>query len=194
MKAFLISSLLGLAGIVALQAGEVTATITNVHLCCKGCVQGVEQAVSAVPRAKATADQEAGTVTLRGPDKPTLRHAADALVQAGYYGQSSDPGIKLNVNSGAKGQQVQTLEIEGVHLCCAKCVKAVDQAVKSVPGVENQTAVKRAKSFQVKGNFNDREVFEALQKEGLAGRIAQSASAASSKQVPRNSSSSTEKE
>jgi copper chaperone CopZ len=64
------------------------------------------------------------------------------------------------------------LEIEGVHLCCAKCVKAVEHAVKSVPGVENQTAVKGAKKFQVTGKFNDRAVFDALENEGLSGKIA----------------------
>jgi copper chaperone CopZ len=188
MKTLLISGLVVMAAVCSLAAAEVTATISNVHLCCKGCVQGVEQAVSTVPGAKATADQDGGTVTLSGPDKPTLRRAADALVLAGYYGQSSEPDVKLNVNSGAKGQPVQTLQIEGVHLCCAKCVKAVDQAVKSVPGVESQNAVKRAKSFQVTGNFNDRAVMEALQKEGFAGRVAQPpASAASSKQATDSS-------
>lgn len=182
MKKSFAFALIAVAASWSLGAAEVTATITNVHLCCKGCVQGAEQAVGAVPGAKATADQEAETVTLSGPDKATLQRAATALVQAGYYGQSGEPDIKLDANSGAKGKQVQTLEIEGVHLCCAKCVKAVDQAVKSVPGVENQTAVKRAKSFQVTGNFNDRAVLEALQKAGLAGRVTPpGANAASSK-------------
>jgi len=64
------------------------------------------------------------------------------------------------------------LKIEGVHLCCGKCVKAVDKAVKSVPGVKEQTATKGAKSFEVTGDFNDQEVFTALQKEGLSGKIA----------------------
>jgi hypothetical protein len=44
--------------------------------------------------------------------------------------------------------------------------------VKSVPGVENQTAVKGAKKFQVTGKFNDRAVFDALENEGLSGKIA----------------------
>ena len=34
------------------------------------------------------------------------------------------------------------------------------------------TAVKGAKSFTVNGDFNDKEVFAALQKEGLSGRVA----------------------
>jgi copper chaperone CopZ len=60
--------------------------------------------------------------------------------------------------------------VEGVHLCCGKCVTAVDKAVKSVSGVKNHTAVKNAESFEVTGDFNDREVFTALQKAGLTGK------------------------
>jgi hypothetical protein len=43
--------------------------------------------------------------------------------------------------------------------------------VKSVAGVKEQTAVKGAKSFEVTGDFNDQEVIEALQKEGLSGKV-----------------------
>ena len=152
---------------------EVTAKISDVHLCCKGCVNGVEKAVSKVSGATASADQDAGTVTLSGPDTATVQKAADALVAAGYFGKSSDDKIKIHSNTEAKGEKVQTLHVEGVHLCCAKCVKAVDKAVKSVPGVKEQTATKGAKSFDVTGDFNDKDVFTALQKEGFAGKAGQ---------------------
>src|SRR5207245_224850 len=131
--------------------------ITNVHLCCKSCVTGVEKAVGAVPDAKATVDQDAGTVTLTGPDAATVQKAADALVAAGYFGKCSDSNVKLDGTSGAKGEKAQSLKIEGVHLCCGKCVKAVDRAAKSVAGVKEQTATKGAKSFEVTGDFNDQE-------------------------------------
>jgi copper chaperone CopZ len=170
MKTLLLSSMITFTALAALQAEEVTATITNVHLCCKGCVTGAEKAVSTVQGAKVSADQDAGTVTLSGPDAATLQRAADALVHAGYYGKSASPDVSLKSNPGATGKQVQTLEIEGVHLCCAKCAKAVERAVKSVPGAENQTAVKGVKKFQVTGNFNDQAVFDALEKEGLTGK------------------------
>jgi len=172
MKTLLICSMMTFAALAALQAEEVTATINNVHLCCKGCVTGAEKAVSTVEGAKVSADQDTGTLTLSGPDAATLQKAADALVRAGYYGKSASPAVTLKSNPGAQGKQVQTLEIEGVHLCCTKCAKAVERAVKSVPGAENQTAVKGAKKFQVTGNFNDRAVFDALENEGLSGKIA----------------------
>ena len=171
MKTTTLSIATALALAVSARAAEVTAALTDVHLCCKSCVTAVEKAVAEVPGAKATADQEAGTVTLSGPDAATVQKAADALIKAGYFGKSNDGSITLECATGAKGQQVQSLRVEGVHLCCAKCVKAVDRVVNSVPGAKAHTAVKGAKSFEVTGDFNDKDFFAALQKEGLSGRV-----------------------
>ena len=157
----------------SVRAADSSTKISDVHLCCKGCVTGVEKAIDKVTGAKAEVDQDGGTVTLSGPDSATVQKAADALVKAGYFGKSSDANIKLDSSTGAKGAKVQTLHIEGVHLCCAKCVKAVDKAVKSVDGVKEHTAVKGAKTFDVTGDFKDEDVFAALQKEGLTGKAGQ---------------------
>jgi len=145
-------------------AADSQAKITDVHLCCKSCITGVEKAVGEVAGAKAEVDQDAATVTLSGPDAATVQKAANTLVAAGYFGKSQDSSVKLDASTGAKGQKVQALKIEGVHLCCGKCVKAVDRAVKSVAGVKEQTATKGAKSFEVTGDFNDQEVFTALKR------------------------------
>ena len=162
--------LIAFAFTVSIHAADVTTKISGVHLCCKGCVNGVEEAVGEVDGAKATVDKDAGTVDLSAADNATLQKAANALTTAGYFGRSSDSKIKLNTDSGAKGKKVQSLKVNGVHLCCGKCVKAVDAALKSVPGVESHTAEKDAESFEVKGDFNDAKVFTALQEAGLTGK------------------------
>jgi len=149
---------------------EAHAKITDVHLCCKGCVNGVEKAVSEVDGAKAAVDADNGTVTLTAPDAATVQKAADSLIKAGYFGKTED-GIKLNANSGAADKQVQSMKIEGVHLCCGKCVKAVDRAIKEVPGAKEHNAVKGAKSFEVTGDFNEKQMVTALQKEGITGKV-----------------------
>ena len=131
----------------------------------------MEKAVSKVPDAKAEVDQHAGTVTLRGPDAATVQKAADALVAGGYFGKASEGNVKLANETGAKGEKVKSLKIEGVHLCCGNCVKAVDRATASVSGVKAHTATRRAKSFEVTGDFNDKDLMTALQKEGLTGKI-----------------------
>jgi copper chaperone CopZ len=171
MKIIALSIATAFALNISVQAADVTAKISEVHLCCKNCVTGVEKAVGSIPGVKAEADQDSGTVTLTGADSATVQKAADALVKAGYFGKSSDPAIKINASTGATDKKVQTLTVEGVHLCCGKCVKAVDKALKSVGGVKEHTATKGAKSFDVTGDFNDTEVFAALQKEGLTGKV-----------------------
>jgi len=172
MKNSLASIMIVCALTLSARAADVTAKITGVHLCCKGCVTGVEKAVATVKGATASADQDSETVTLTGPDAATVQKAADSLVAAGYFGKSSDASVKLTANSGAKGKKVQTLKLEGVHLCCGKCVSAVDKAVKSVSGVKEHTAKKNAESFEVTGDFNDKEVVDALHLAGLTGKVA----------------------
>lgn len=152
------------------RAADVTVTLTDVHLCCQSCVKGVARAVADVAGLTAKADEDAGTVTLTGPDTATVQKGADALVAAGFFGKSSDAAIKINADTGAKNQTVSSIKIEGLHLCCGKCVKAVKAALDTVPGVTGNTAAKGAKSFEVTGNFNDKDVFDALQKAGLTGQ------------------------
>src|SRR6266853_834509 len=166
----IISAVATLALVLPARAGEVSVKLSEVHLCCQGCVKGVEKAVGQVAGATASASQDDGTVTLTGPDTKTVQSAADALVAAGYFGKSSDPAVKINAETGAKDAKVKSLTIEGLHLCCGKCVKAVNTALGEVHGVTRNTAAKGVKSFEVTGDFNDKEVFTALQKAGLTGQ------------------------
>jgi copper chaperone CopZ len=153
-------------------AADSTATISNVHLCCQACVRGVEKALAGVKGVSAKVDKDAETVTLSAADKAGLQKAADALVAAGYFGKSSDSSVKLGTPAADQGKKVQKLKVEGVHLCCGQCVSTVDEAVKSVAGVKEHTAVKNAESFEVTGDFNDQEVIRALNRAGLSGKIA----------------------
>src|SRR5690242_10648523 len=109
----------------AVEAADVSAKLTDVHLCCKGCVDGAQHAVSKVSGVTAAPDQDEETVTVTGPDLASVQKGFDALVAAGYYGKSSDPKIKVTADTGAKGEKVQNLQVEGVHLCCGKCVSSV---------------------------------------------------------------------
>jgi len=152
-------------------AADSTAKISDVHLCCKGCVNGVEKAVSKVPDVKADVDQDAGTVTLTGPNAEAVQKAADAMIAAGYFGKPADNSVKMSADTGAKGEHATKATVEGVHLCCGKCVKAVDKAVNATMGAKAHTATKGAKTFEVTGDFNDKDLAAALQKEGLTGKI-----------------------
>jgi copper chaperone CopZ len=172
MKTFLFS-LVALLTLAPMSRADVTVTLSNVHLCCNSCVKGANKAVSSVDAATATCDKTAGTIAITAPDTATAQKVADALTSAGFFGTSSDASVKIDASTGAKGAKVQTLTVNGVHLCCPKCVKTVHQAVMGVPGVTGETAQKGAESFTVTGDFNDADVFAALQKAGLTGKIGQ---------------------
>ncbi|NJM55543.1 MAG: hypothetical protein HC841_06175 [Verrucomicrobiae bacterium] len=163
LAAALIISLAGAA------AAETTATLGNVHLCCKACVNGVTKAVGKVSGVTATCDMKAGTVQLSAADAAAVQKAVDAIVAAGYFG-TSDGAVVVKDNSGAKDAKISSLKVSGVHLCCGKCVSAVDDAVKGVKGVSAHTAEKGSESFTVTGDFNAKELFAALHKAGFAGK------------------------
>jgi len=165
-----------IASIVCLLAapslfGEVSVQLDNVHLCCKACVRAVEEAVSNVEGAKAVANQDAETVVLSAPDKKILRQAITATMQAGFYGTSSDASVKIRDISRAKNEQVKSLTVAGVHLCCNGCVNAVEEALATVTGISETSITRKADSFEIKGDFNDAEVFAALNKAGFAGSV-----------------------
>ncbi len=171
MKNIFTTLVIALAATLSVQAADVSVKISDVHLCCQSCVKGVEKAVGGVAGATVAVDQDAETVTLTAADNTTVQKAADALVAAGYFGKSSDASVKLDASTGAKGEKVQSLKIKSVHLCCGKCVKAVNEALATVAGVKANTAAKGVTTFEVTGDFNDQEVFTALQKIGLTGKV-----------------------
>jgi len=172
MKIFVFSLIAACGLTVAVRGEDASAKLTDVHICCQSCVKGVQSATGKIKGLTATADQDEGTISLKGPDAATVQKGIDALVGAGYYGKSSDPAFKVNAETGAKGEKVKSLQMEDVHLCCGKCVKSVTEALNTVSGVETNTAVKNAKTFTVTGNFNDKDAFTALQKAGLTGKVA----------------------
>ena len=131
-----------------------------------------DEVVAKVKGVTATADQATSTVTISSSSKAALQQTVDALVTAGYYGKSSDSSIKVAANTGAQDGKVQSLKVEGVHLCCGKCVTAVQGALGKVPGVKANTAEKNVKSFEVTGDFSAKAVFDALNEAGLTGKVA----------------------
>lgn len=172
MKLIFASLVLALTMAVSSQAAESSVKLTDVHLCCEGCVKGVTKTVSKISGVTATSDMDDKTISLTGPDTATLQKAVDALTAAGYYGKSSDSAIKVSSETGAKDEKVKSLEVTDLHLCCGSCVKAVNKALGSVSGVTGNTATKGAKSFTITGDFNDKEAMDALQKAGLTGHVA----------------------
>lgn len=171
MKLFYATTLLALA-LAGSAYADASTKLSDVHLCCQSCVKGVQKAVAKVPGVKAESDMDEKTVSLTAPDAATLQKGVDSLVAAGYFGKSSDPAIKVSADTGAKDEKVKSMKIEDTHLCCGSCVKAVNKALNGVPGVTGNTAAKGATSFEVTGDFSQKDVMDALQKNGLTGKVA----------------------
>ncbi len=146
-------------------------TLTGVHLCCGSCVKGVTTAVTPVKGVTATCDQAAGTVVLNGPDNASLQSAVNALTAAGYFGKSSDDAIKVDAASGAPDGKVKTLEVSGVHLCCASCVTAMKGVIGKVDGIKTDTIKSKATTFTLTGDFDAKAFVAELQKAGLTGKV-----------------------
>lgn len=162
MKSF--ASLLFGAAFAALPltaSAESTLTLSGVHNCCKGCAKGIEEAIT---KAGATASIDGSTVTITAKSDDAAQKAAEKLVAAGYFGEGA-PAPKVS------DSKVKSAKVGGVHLCCGKCVKAVEEAVMSVSGVTSHNAEKGSATFTVEGDFSTAALASALQKAGFSGDI-----------------------
>jgi copper chaperone CopZ len=146
---------------------EEKATLSKVHNCCKKCVAGIEKAVGTVPDAKC--EIEKSTVILTADNTATLQKAVDALLAAGYCGECDNKDIKIEQARGSE-EKVKSVTVSGMHLCCDKCVKAAQKALKSVKGVESDDMKKGAESFKVEGDFSPKELMAALAEHGFSGK------------------------
>lgn len=164
-------TLLASAAFATMAFAESTVTLSDVHLCCKSCVTGAEKAVATAPGVTAAVDKDAGTVKLTAADTATIQKGVDALVNAGYFGKSDNAAVTVKADTGAKDGKVSTMTVDGVHLCCDKCAKAAKGAVAKAEGVTGDTAAKKVTSFEVTGNFSQKEVMAALQAAGLTGQV-----------------------
>jgi hypothetical protein len=154
------------AGICCMSAfslfAESNVVLTGVHNCCKKCDNGISEAVAKVESASAKTDK--GKVTITAKDEATAKLAAESLVKNGYFGVGA-------VAPAVVDRKVKSITVNGLHLCCGKCVTAAEEAVLSVAGVTGHTAAKGVTAFKVDGDFSTQELSNALHKAGLHGDL-----------------------
>lgn len=142
--------------------------LSGVHLCCGKCETGVNNALSGIEGLEVGVDRGAKTVTLSGS---RIAEGLEALASKGYYGESSSKDFKI-AESTASDQKADSVEVEGVHLCCGSCVKAVDKAMAKVDGFSSHNAAKDSSTFTVEGDkITPADVLAALRAEGLSGIV-----------------------
>ncbi len=148
-----------------------SVTLSDVHMCCGNCVKGAAAAVKSIDGVTAVGSTADHTVVVTAPDKATAQKAVDALTGAGFFGKSSSDDIKVSTDTGATTTKVSSMEIDNLHLCCGKCVTAVNGILAKVPGYAANDAKQGAKSFTVTGDISPKDVMDALQKGGLTGKV-----------------------
>jgi copper chaperone CopZ len=148
-----------------------SVTLTSTHMCCGNCVKGAATAVKGIDGVTAVGSQADKSIVVTAPDKATAQKAVDALTGAGFYGKSSSDDIKVSSDTGATATKVSSITISNLHLCCGKCVTAVNGILSGVSGVTANDAKTGAKSFTVTGDFSPKDVMDALQKGGLTGKV-----------------------
>jgi copper chaperone CopZ len=141
---------------------ESTVTLTGVHNCCKKCENGITGAVAKITGASATAVKD--TVTITAKDDADAKKAVASLVEAGYFGAGAEAPAVTDA-------KVKSATVEGVHLCCGKCVDAFNKAATATAGVAKTDAVKGATSVKVEGDFSTKEFLAALNKGGFSGKL-----------------------
>lgn len=154
----------------SVATAETKVKLSDVHLCCGACQKGVERAVSKVSGSSVQVDRKAGSVVVSAGDAATVKKALNAIGRAGYYGKSNNS--KLQIAEGKVGNgRLNNASVSGAHLCCGKCVKAIDEVVASVNGATGHDAKKGSKTFTIKGSYSAKELAAAFHKQGLSAQI-----------------------
>jgi len=154
------------AGLAGSVFAEATITLNGVHNCCGSCEKGITKAIESVKGATATVSDE--TVTITAKTAPAAKKALEALLEAGYAGTGEGIAAPATASSDRK---LKGATVTGAHLCCGKCVKAVQAAVKEVAGVTGAKIESKAKEFVVEGEFVEGDLIAALNKAGFHGTV-----------------------
>ena len=150
--------------------GDEKVTLSDMHVCCKGCVMAIQNAAAKVPGVTCVASEDDSNAVVTADSKQALQKAVDEITKAGFSGTPDNPQIKIEPVKAPDGK-VQKLEIAHVHNCCGKCTVALKDVLKDVPGVKSNTVESKKTSFVVEGDFSAHDVVKALMKAGFYPEI-----------------------
>ncbi len=149
--------------------GETEVTLAGAHLCCGGCKKGVEEAVAGIDDLEVS--MSGSNITVKGKSGNDVQKALDAIAAAGYYGDSDNEAVKIG-DGRASDEEADSITVSNVHLCCGKCVSAIDDVLESVGGAKEHDAEKGSDSFTIKGEkMKPSAVLAALRAEGFNGTV-----------------------
>jgi copper chaperone CopZ len=142
-------------------------TLSGVHICCSTCQETIQHAVLGVKGANVKVDQDAKTVAISAGDDTVAQEALDAVASAGFYGKSDNDTVAIKAV--AIDGKSSNIEFAGFHNCCGGCSASLENAVKSIAGVQTVTVNNR--SCLVKGDFNVVSVLKAINNAGFSASV-----------------------
>ncbi|MEX2577875.1 MAG: SHD1 domain-containing protein [Verrucomicrobiales bacterium] len=153
----------------AMPEGETEVTLAGVHLCCGGCKKSVEAAVSDMADLRVIMTDD--SITVGGKSGKSVQKALDAIAAAGFYGVSDNEAVAI-AEGAAGDEEVGSVTVSGVHLCCGKCVRAIDDIVAGLDGAAEHDAEKGTESFTITGEkIVPAAVLASLRAAGLNGAV-----------------------
>lgn len=165
-----IKTLLVLAAFSAFSLhAETTVTLSGVHNCCKSCTNGITKAANTVK--DVTVEADGSTIKVTAKSKSNVKKAIEAIMAAGYFGTSDAAEEKSSTSSSSSAKKLTSATVSGAHLCCQKCVNAMTEAVKAVPGVTEYEIVNKSSTFTVKGEFTESDLLASMNKAGFHGSV-----------------------
>lgn len=168
---FMWAAAAGLMLVTSDAQAETKVVLKEMHICCGACVRGIEKAVKDLKGVTVDVKKDDESTVITGDSDQAVQKAIDAIADAGYHAVSDHKKLKPKDDSGAKEGKVKRLELTGVHNCCGGCNSAVKKAIKTVDGVEADTAKAKSDSFVVEGNFDALELVKALNKAGFHVKV-----------------------
>jgi copper chaperone CopZ len=157
----------------AALAGDVA--IKDVHLCCGACVRDASAALKDLEGVSDVGlDRNTKSITFKASDEKAATKAIAALADAGFHGAATldKKELKFPESGAEKGKKVNSLTIEGVHLCCGQCVTLAQEALKGLPGADKVEIDRAGKSVTITGaEIDQAAAIAALNKGGFHGKL-----------------------
>lgn len=157
---------------VSIPEGEVTVTLSGVHICCSDCEDKIEalngaKSMRFYPETEFTADKKDKTVEIEAPSGKAAMYALEMLFKAGFCGVSDHPVLTVPPLE-ERDFETGVASLRDLHLCCNTCVSDLEEAVMTVEGVEEMKGEVGDDSVMIKGSkFKPTDVVKAAREAGF---------------------------
>jgi periplasmic mercuric ion binding protein len=150
---------------------ELEVTLSKTHVCCKRCEQSVAQILEKAG-VKGSASKADGSIKFTASNEEKAQKVLDQLAVGGFHGQTDHKKLAIKDDSGVTSGNVTSLDLKGLHNCCGSCNTAIKGAIKTVKGVESDTAKANSETVTIKGDFDALAVIKALNEAGFHASVA----------------------